>query len=147
MRLCKDRNIHTCIDTSGVGGSNLEELLNYTDLVMWDIKAITSEDYKNMVGYKIEETLQFLDLCQKMEKKMWIRQVIVPGINDTEDYINRLADFIRPLKNIVKIEFLPYELFGVHKYKKLGIKYRLEGVPAMNKEQCDNLYQQLLKRL
>ena len=147
MKLCKERNIHTCIDTSGVGGSNLEEILNYTDLVMWDIKAITGEEYKNIAGYKIEESLYFLDLCQKLEKKMWIRQVIVPGINDTEEYINRLADFIRPLKNIEKIEFLPYELFGVHKYKKLGIKYRLEGVFAMNKEQCDNLYQLLLKRL
>lgn len=147
LKLCKERNIHTCIDTSGVGGKNIKEVLRYTDLVMWDIKAFEAKEYETMTGIKIEDSLQFLEQCQKMNVNMWIRQVIVPGINDNEDYIERLASFLKPLRNILKIEFLPYELLGVHKYKELGINYRLEGTPAMNQDKCDKLYQLLIKRL
>ena len=138
LKLCKERNIHTCIDTSGVGGKNIKEVLRYTDLVMWDIKAFEAKEYETMTGIKIEDSLQFLEQCQKMNVNMWIRQVIVPGINDNEDYIERLASFLKPLRNILKIEFLPYELLGVHKYKELGINYRLEGTPAMSQDKCDN---------
>lgn len=147
LKLCKERNIHTCIDTSGVGGKNIKEVLRYTDLVMWDIKAFEAKEYETMTGIKIEDSLQFLEQCQKMNVNMWIRQVIVPGINDNEDYIERLASFLKPLRNILKIEFLPYELLGVHKYKELGINYRLEGTPAMSQDKCDKLYQLLIKRL
>lgn len=147
LKLCKKRNIHTCIDTAGVGGSLNEEILKYTDLVLFDIKAYKEEDYKKMVGRTIHESLKFLQLCQKLNKKMWIRQVIVPGMNDTEEYVKGLADFIRPLSNIEKIEFLPYELLGVHKYKELNLPYRLQGIPAMEKERCNHLYQILLKNL
>lgn len=147
LKLCKAKKIHTCIDTSGVGGTLKEEILTYTDLVMWDIKAITDSEYHDMVGLKIQESLDFLALCQKMKKPLWLRQVIVPGINDTEEYIHRLADFIRPIQNVEKIEFLPYELLGVYKYEELGIPYRLPDVPAMDQQRCDQLYQQLMQEL
>lgn len=147
LKLCKSKNIHTCIDTAGVGGNNIKEILKYTDLVLFDIKAFTESEYESLVGLKIKESLNFLDICQQMNKKMWLRQVIIPGINDNEDYINRLSNFIKPLHNIEKIELLPYELFGVHKYKELNIPYRLEETPAMNKEKCDKLYKLLLNNI
>lgn len=147
LKLCQERHIHTCIDTAGVGGTLNEEILKYTDLVLFDIKAYQEEDYQKMTGSSIKESLEFLKLCQNMNKKMWIRQVIVPGINDTEKYIIELAHFIRTLSNIEKIEFLPYELLGVHKYKELNLPYRLEGIPAMEQERCNQLYQLLLKNL
>lgn len=147
LKLCKERHIHTAIDTAGVGGTMNEEVLAYTDLVLWDVKALNETSYQSLVGKKIIESLGFLKLCQKLKKKMWIRQVIVPGINDTEEYIHALADFLRPLRNIEKIELLPYSLFGVHKYKEMGLPYRLEGVPAMDKERCEALYQLLLTDL
>lgn len=147
LKLCKKEGIHTAIDTAGVGGTMNEEILKYVDLVIWDVKAFTPDSYQEMVGRKIDESLKFLDLCQMLEKPMWIRQVIVPGKNDTEEYVEALASFLKPLKHIEKIEFLPYELLGVHKYKELGIPYRLEGVSAMNHDRCEELYQLLLKSL
>ena len=86
---------------------------------MMDIKALEPDSYFKMTGNKIEESLYFLDICQKMNKKMWIRQVIIPGINDNEEYILKLKDFISKLKNIEKVEFLPYETMGIPKYKEL----------------------------
>lgn len=147
LKLCKENNIHTCIDTAGVGSEKTKEILEYTDLILFDIKAFTENEYESLVGLKIKESLEFLDLCQKLNKKMWLRQVIIPGINDNEDYIHRLSNFIKPLKNIEKIELLPYELLGVHKYKELNIPYRLDNTPAMNKERCKELYNLLIDDL
>lgn len=143
LKQCKQEGIHTCLDTSGVGCNKeiYPEILSYTDLVILDIKAVTPEAYKKMTGYPMKDFLEFLELCQKLEKKLWLRQVIVPGINDTEEYILELKKYIKNIKNVERVELLPYHLYGVEKYKKLGISYRLDGVPAMKKEDLDKLNQ------
>ena len=143
LKLCKKMGIHTCIDTSGVG-TNYEEILKYTDLVIWDVKALDQQNYKKITGQNIEKSLEFLEYCQKQKKEMWIRQVIIPGINDNEEYILKLKKFIKPLKNIKKIELLPYHLLGVSKYEELGIPYKLKNTKAMSKEKCDELYEILV---
>ena len=143
LKRCKQEGIHTCLDTSGVGCNKelYPEILSYTDLVILDIKAVTPEAYKKMTGYPMKDFSEFLELCQKLEKKLWLRQVIVPGINDTEEYILELKKYIKNIKNVERVELLPYHLYGVEKYKKLGISYRLDGVPAMKKEDLDKLNQ------
>lgn len=144
LKLCKENNIHTCIDTAGVGNGNYEEILKYVDLVLMDIKAVDPTEYQYITSKKIEESLKFLDVCQRMNKKMWIRQVIVPGINDDEEHILKLKKFIQKLKNIERVELLPYHLYGVEKYKKMKIPYRLKGVKAMDLDKCNEL-QKLLE--
>ena len=135
--------INTCLDTSGAY-TNYEDILKYVDLVIWDVKGLDNDGYHKMTGQKIDTSLKFLKYCQNNDKKMWIRQVIVPGINDNINYINRLKEFIKPLKNVERVELLPYHLLGVSKYKQLGIPYRLEGVPPMDKDKCDELYKVLM---
>ena len=143
LKLLKKENIHTCIDTAG-SITNCDEILKYTDLVIFDIKATNKDDYKNITGGNITYANDFLKLCQKMKKKMWLRSVIVPTINDNEKYINELTVFIKPLKNIEKIELLPYHTLAVHKYKELNIKYSLENISDMDKKRCKEL-EDLLK--
>lgn len=143
LKLCKKMGINTCLDTSGAC-FNYEDILKYVDLVIWDVKGLDNDGYHKMTGQKIDTSLKFLKYCQNNDKKMWIRQVIVPGINDNIDYINRLKEFIKPLKNVERVELLPYHLLGVSKYKQLGIPYRLEGVPPMDKDKCDELYKVLM---
>lgn len=140
LRLCKEKGIHTTLDTSGVGFGDYEEILKYTDLVLYDVKHLTREGYKDMTGIEIDETQKFLEVCKKMGTKMWIRQVVVPGKTDSEEYIRELGKFIKTLNNVEKVELLPYHLLGVNKYETLGIKYRLEGLEAMDKEACKGLY-------
>ena len=134
LKLCKEAGIHTTLDTSGVGFGDYEEILKYTDLVLYDVKHLTREGYKDMTGIEIDETQKFLEACKKMGTKMWIRQVVVPGKTDSEEYIRELGKFIKTLDNVEKVELLPYHLLGVNKYETLGIKYRLEGLEAMDKE-------------
>ena len=140
LKLCKEAGIHTTLDTSGVGFGDYEEILKYTDLVLYDVKHLTREGYKDMTGIEIDETQKFLEACKKMGTKMWIRQVVVPGKTDSEEYIRELGKFIKTLNNVEKVELLPYHLLGVNKYETLGIKYRLEGLEAMDKEACKELY-------
>lgn len=140
LKLCKEAGIHTTLDTSGVGFGDYEEILKYTDLVLYDVKHLTREGYKDMTGIEIDEAQKFLEACKKMGTKMWIRQVVVPGKTDSEEYIRELGKFIKTLDNVEKVELLPYHLLGVNKYETLGIKYRLEGLEAMDKEACKALY-------
>ncbi len=139
LKKCKKNNIHTCLDTAGFGGTDNEEVLKYTDLVMMDIKAIEPDKYFKLVGQKIEQSLEFLNLCRRLDKRLWIRQVIVPGINDNEEYIRKLKQFLKGY-NVEKVEFLPYTTIGIPKYEKLGLKYRLSDTEAMDKQKCEELY-------
>lgn len=144
LKLCKEEGISTCIDTSGVGCGNYDEILKYTDLVLYDVKHISEDGYIDMTGINsMEETKKFLEACRKAGTKLWIRQVVVPGKTDSEEYILELKEFIKTLDNVEKVELLPYHLLGVNKYETLGIKYRLDGVPSMDKDRCKKLYELL----
>lgn len=141
LKKCKKAGFHTAIDTSGTGYNKkiLDEILKYTDLILLDVKALTNSKYKKMTGKSIDEFNYFLDKIQKLDKKIWIRQVIVPNINDTEEYILKLKKYLAKIKNIDRIDLLPYHSMGVDKYKKLNMKYRLEGTPNMNKDNLKKL--------
>lgn len=143
LRLCKLEGINTCLDTSGYG-FNYDDILELVDLVLWDVKALDNKQYNNITGKDIDVSFEFLNKCQKLNKRMWIRQVIIPGINDTSEYIKKLKNFIKKLKNIERIELLPYHLLGVSKYEKLGIPYKLKDVSSMDVQLCDKLYEELI---
>lgn len=143
LKLCKENGIHTTLDTSGVGLGDYEDILQYVDLVLFDVKHLTKEGYKDITGIEIDESLVFLEACKKLGIKLWIRQVVVPGKTDSEEYIKSLGEFIKTLDNVEKVELLPYHLLGLNKYETLGLKYRLEGVKAMDKEKCKELYKLL----
>ena len=144
-KLLKKENINICLDTSGVG-TNINEVLDLIDLVIFDVKSIDKTGYKKMTGSDINRSLEFLNICNKKNKKMWVRQVIVPGINDNEEYINKLALFLKNIKNLEKVELLPYHTMGVNKYKDLNIDYKLKDVKAMDKIKCDQL-QKILEKV
>lgn len=146
LKLCKKEGIHTCLDTAG-SVPGYEKVLEYTDLILFDIKGTNKDNYKDMTNGNINNSLKFLETCQKMGKKLWIRVVIVPGINDTKKYVNELISFIKPLKNVEKIEFLPYHTLGVHKYDDLKLNYPLRGVSDMNKDKCEALESMLKEGL
>lgn len=143
LKLCKKEGIHTCIDTSGFGVGMYDEILKYTDLVLFDIKEITRENYKKVTLMNIDESLKFLEAVQKNGTKMWIRHVVVPGLTDGEEHIRELKEFISTLNNVEKVELLPYHVLGVNKYEKMGIKYPLEGLEPMDKEKIKE-YEKIL---
>jgi len=142
LKLCKKNNLHTCIDTTGSNFTS-EEILNYTDLVLLDIKALDNKSYIDMTGKNMEDFWKFLKVYEEPKKDVWIRQVIIPSINDNEEYILNLKELLKPYKCIRKIELLPYHTMAISKYKELGIPYRLEHIKSMDKEKCIELENKL----
>lgn len=138
LKKCKEAGIHTCIDTSGFGNYS-EELLDYTDLVLLDIKALTSEYFQKITGKPNDLFLKFLNDCEQHHQTVWVRQVIVPGINDTEQNSLELKQFVKNYSCIKRIELLPYHTLGLKKYEELGIPYRLKGIEAMDYQACKDL--------
>lgn len=135
-KLLKKENIHIALDTAGVGLGNYRNILENIDLVILDIKDYRKDNYKIITGREIDDYLEFLSVLNSLNKKVWVRQVIVPGINDSLSYILGLKEYLKNIKNIDNIELLPYHTMAVPKYEKLNIKYRLKGVPDMDKEKC-----------
>ena len=144
-RLLKKENINICLDTSGVG-SNYLELLDYLDLIILDIKGITENGYKKITGANMNGFQKFLSVCQDRNKPLWLRQVIIPGINDNYEYIQELREYIKDIKNVMRVELLPYHTMAISKYEQLKIPYSLRDVPAMDKKKCVEL-EQLLNNL
>ena len=130
----KKQNIHTCIDTSGMVAltEDIKKVLSVTDLVLLDIKHINSKKCKELVGFSNKLELDFAKYLSDNAIPIWIRQVLIPGYTDDEQDLLKLKDFIASLKTVQKVELLPYHDMGKFKWKKLGIKYDLEGIRPAN---------------
>ena len=139
LKLCKQENIHTCIDTAGYGMGSYDEILEYTDLVLLDLKHVSETDYKQMTGRTMNRFQEFLSALEKSETPIWIRHVVVPGITDSQEHMKNLKTYISTIPNVEKVELLPYHLLGKNKYEVMGIPYSLDGVPAMDKEKTMDL--------
>lgn len=133
----KDKNIHTCIDTSGMVDitEDIKELLSYTDLVLLDIKHIDPIKCKDLVGFSNEKELNFARYLSDNGIDMWIRQVLIPGYTDDENDLKKLKSFIDSLNTVKKVEVLPYHNMGEYKWKKLGLKYELANVETPTEEE------------
>ena len=147
LKLCKKAGIHTCIDTSGTGYSKeyLDDILKYTDLVILDIKAIEEENYKEITSKSMDMFNYFIERLKQNNNKLWLRQVIIPGINDNEEYILKLKEYIKQFSNVEKMELLPYHTMGREKYNKLNIEYKLSETSDMDKKRCKELEELLNK--
>lgn len=135
----KEANINTCIDTSGMFNitDDIKEVLKYTDLVLLDIKHINSEKCKELVGAPNEKELNFARYLSENGINIWIRQVLVPGYTDDEKDLEELGRFIKSLKTVKKVEFLPYHEMGKYKWEQLGAKYELADVRQATQEDVE----------
>ena len=143
IEVCKElkkENIHIALDTAGVGLGKYEELLKYIDLILFDVKSTSSSGFINLTGYNSKETFEFLKSANKLNKTFWVRQVIIPDVNDNLDYLKSLKEYINLyIKNVEKVEFLPFHRLGEEKYQKLNIDYPYKFKNDMDKDKCNEL--------
>ena len=135
----KKLGYHTALDTSGMFPltPEVKQVLSLTDLVLLDIKHIDDEKCKDLVGFSNKLELEFANYLIENGIKMWIRQVIIPGITDDENDLIRLKEFLQTLKTVEKIELNPYHTLGVYKWEDLGLEYPLKGVRQANTEDIE----------
>ena len=139
----KKMGIHICLDTSGALPINdeIKELLNYTDLVLLDIKHIDDEKAKALTGVSNKNELAFARYLSDNKIPMWIRQVLLPGYTDDESDLKRLKEFIDTLSGVERVEILPYHDYGKFKWEELGEKYELDDVKPPSQEEIDKAKQ------
>ena len=145
FRLAKKNGIHTTLDTSGNPFTREEpffgkfqELMQYTDLILLDIKHIDEKEHIRLTGHTNKNILDLADYLSEINKPVWIRHVLVPERSDKDEYLIRLRAFLDTLKNIARIEVLPYHTLGEYKWKELGYEYPLTGIEPPTKERIEN---------
>ena len=143
----KKENIHIALDTAGIGNKNYRELLEIVNLIILDIKSITKEGFIDITQTDHINTAEnFIKELNNSKKDVWIRQVVVPGVNDTKEYMLNLAKYIKTnIKNVKKIELLPFHTMAFEKYENLKIKNLYKNKSAMDKEKCGELYSVLIE--
>ena len=136
--------IHTCLDTSGfVNIDVIDPVLDHTNLVLLDLKHMVPEKCKDLVGVSIDKTLEFAKHLSDRNIPVWIRHVLVPGITDDRENLELMGKFISTLKNVDRVELLPYHTLGLHKWENMGFEYELKDVPDATKEDIEKASQVL----
>lgn len=145
-KLLRKENIHIALDTAGVGLGNYKEVLDSVDLILLDIKHTEPKMYKEITGSSIDEVENFISQLNESNKPVWIRQVIIPDITDNEEYTSSLAQYLTKIKNIERIDFLPFHRLGEEKYRALKIDYPYKEKNDMDKIKCQILYENFIKK-
>ena len=141
----KAAGVHTCIDTSGVNFvrnepyfGKFKRLMDATDLLLVDIKNIDPTEHKKLTGHDNKNILDMFRYLDEIQKPIWIRHVLVPGMSDNDELLIKTREFIDTLHNVQKVEVLPYHALALAKYQDLGIDYALKDVKSPSPERIAN---------
>lgn len=144
FRLCRQEGLHTALDTSGAYCSgHALEALEHTDLVLLDIKTLNPDLYPKLTGGKLENNLRMLDVLQERGIDTWLRHVVVPGITDNDEWLDKVGQLAVQFSVVKKIEILPYHTLGKFKYEKMNLSYPLEGVEPLSRERAQEIRERL----
>ena len=144
FRLLHKEGVHTALDTSGVG--NLEaarRVLEHTDLILGDLKFATPEEYKTHCKADMEKVLSFYRLAAERNVPLWVRHVVVPGLNDNLEDLRAIKTLAESFPNLEKIEWLPFHNLCLEKYQQMGIPFPLEGTDNLDDRRLEELVSQL----
>ncbi len=139
----KNYGIHTALDTSGcVLNDDVKELLEHTDIVLLDFKYTNAEDYFQYTKMEMSKVQEFLEYLQKINKKTWLRYVVIPNLNDGKEDVARLFELKNQYSCVEKIELLPFRKLCLEKYDEMGIEFPLKNTPEAKQEFIDELYKE-----
>ena len=144
FKACRQHGIHTCLDTNGYVKSitpAVADLIDASDLVLLDIKHMDNDLHQKLTWVKNDRVLNFARYLHEVNKKTWVRYVVVDGYTTKEEYAQQLARFVQQMNNVEKVELLPYHSLGKHKWDLLKDDYELIDI----KPPADQLMQRLRK--
>ena len=140
FRSLRSLGIHTALDTAGMRlDDSVKELLSLTDLVLLDIKYTNAEDYRRYVGCEMSQVEAFLSYLQEQGIAVWLRHVLIPGYNDDEGSLSRLAALRDAHSCVRRVELLPFRKLCLEKYREMGIPFALEDTPEMPADRTEKL--------
>lgn len=143
LRGAKELGVHTTIDTSGFLGAHASDaLLDDVDLVLLDVKSGDPDTYRRVTGRDLAPTLAFGRRLSERGTPVWIRYVLVPGLTDAHDNVERVAEYVATLRTVQRVEVLPFHQMGRDKWDRLGLDYRLEDTRPPEPELIDRVREQ-----
>ncbi|WP_455045236.1 pyruvate formate-lyase-activating protein [Leptotrichia trevisanii] len=138
FKLCRENGIQTALDTSGyIFSDKAKQVLELVDMVLLDIKHINPEKYKILTSVELDNTLKFAKYLNEINKPTWLRYVLVPGYSDDENDLHEWAKFTSQLKNVERVDVLPFHQMGQYKWEKVGKEYKLKDTPTPTRELID----------
>lgn len=145
FKKAKAQGVHTTIDTCGQPFtreepffSKFNELMEYTDLLLFDIKHIDNDAHKRLTSQGNAPILEMAKYLSEINKPVWIRHVLVPERSDYDEYLIRLDEFIKGLNNVDKVEILPYHTMGKYKWVEMNLAYPLDGIEPPTEDRVRN---------
>jgi len=147
FRRCKQLGLHTCLDTSGrLGDRFTDQELMDIDLNLLDIKSGDPEIYEKVTRQPLQPTLDYAHRLSALGRPMWVRYVLVPGLTDGHDNVEKVADICAGLKSVERVEILRFHQMGHDKWQKLGLAYPLENAEPPDAELTERVRGQFRSR-
>ncbi len=143
--LCKKQGISIALDTSGfLYSEKTKDVIDMVDLVLLDIKNFDADVYKNLTSVSLAPTLKFLEHLREKKMEAWVRYVLVPGLTDNLDTIEKMALYLKDFPNVSRIELLPFHKMGEFKWEELGLPYELKDTETPDTQLVEKV-RELLK--
>lgn len=122
LKLSKEHDIQTAVETCGYAKKEkIIELSKYTDLFLFDLKAMDPDVHEKYTGVKNDLILDNLHLLNHLEKRIILRCPMIKGVNLTPDHVKKIFELSNELDFVESIEFEPYHPLGVNKARLLDI--------------------------
>lgn len=140
VKKLKKLGIHIAIDTAGSVPLKIsKKIIDNVDLVLLDVKSLNNDLHKKITGCFNDNTLKTLSYCEQIQKTVWVRYVVVPGLTDSIQDLEELADFLKNYKCVKNVEIIPFHKMGEYKWKELGVNYELQQTIEPSKTQIENI--------
>jgi pyruvate formate lyase activating enzyme len=147
FRRCKQLGLHTCLDTAGRLGDRLsDDDLQQIDLQLLDIKSGDPDTYFRITNQPLQPTIDYARRLSALGRPMWVRFVLVPGLSDDFDNVEKVADLCAELKTLERVEILRFHQMGKDKWHRLGLEYKLENVEPPSAELSERVREQFRSR-
>jgi len=136
LSICMGKGIHTAVDTAGnVPYGSFRKVLPYTDLFLYDIKAMDDDIHKEFTGVSNKLILDNLERLADEGVQIRIRVPVISGANDNDFNFIETAAFLSGMQNIEGVELLAYHSLGAGKLESMGKsdKTRLFETPSIDR--------------
>ncbi|MBN2165718.1 MAG: glycyl-radical enzyme activating protein [Marinilabiliaceae bacterium] len=139
--LCRDRNIHTAVDTTLYSNFDvIQKIHSYTNLFLVDLKLMDDVKHNYYTGVSNQRVLENIIRLSQLKQPFRIRIPLIPGITDTIENINDSVKFLCDIKTSVQgIDLLPFHNIAKAKYNRFNIAYRLQGFKEISEESVNNV--------
>jgi len=147
FRRCKELGLHTCMDTSGrLGDKFTDSELMDIDLNLLDIKSGDPAIYEKVTRQPLKPTLDYAQRLSALGRPIWVRYVLVAGLTDGYDNVEKVADICAGLRSLERVEILRFHQMGKGKWQKLGLEYPLADIEPPDAELTERVRGQFRRR-